>query len=879
MIKHFLPLLTFLLMPALLSVSINADTLPFTALQLSKDNIHLKPTGPDAIAGLGDWLLSNGTLCIAISDLGHETGLLPFGGELIDVGHCGKSNDQWPFQHLLVNLDKDHPLHPISINAKISPDAASINIVSENRSLRLFSRYQLHQDHPQQVLATYKIQRFSEGEPVGMVGALFLHPQGVLTPFSLSTYAPQYSTGFKHPAFNRHNYLELIEAMIPADIQVLVGDNNLKNPVTYALHLEKAILIEANGQHRVLPTFQQTHSDYTIQGLLTQPLWLPNGKKLGLLAFMQSQLMDIDIGQSLLIQQRITVGKRSDVASVTNQLYHGSKLQGRVINIEDGRNAIIHINSPQGHAITSIRPEKDGRFYAKLPLSTTSITLNIITPWGTEPPINIQVKPGTTDTGNISIKPASQLILPDIGPARLIFIGLNGTANPDFSNRLTSQVSEDAPTLNTLSRTGHIHDLKKILLAPGQYLVIASRGMEYSVIKTHIKLSAGQTKTLSLARPKHELPMKEWLAADFHVHAAPSFDSSMPIDERLRSFIANGSDVLISSEHNRIVSYQKNLKRLGFEQQMHIIDGVEFTGLSRSASAPYTNGHSNIFPVNADENAFSGGLPPREGRRIRDLIHDTKKQFPSALFQLNHPRGDDEDDEDLLYFEHLLNGAAYDANQKLHHQTNASLIDPDPATGIRDLDFDLLEIANGPDYKNYKRVLKDWFSLLKAGEKITGTGNSDSHGGRQLIAIPQNYIRYSGPYSQKKFIQAIDQGRLFATTGPMLDVWASTDNGKIYHMGETLKADKLTLNIKVNSASWVPINQLNIYLNGELYKQMQVQRNDHIILNINVKKDSFIVVEVTGKADALYAQVAPGFTPFAFSNPIYIDASSDNIRP
>ena len=34
-------------------------------------------------------------------------------------------------------------------------------------------------------------------------------------------------------------------------------------------------------------------------------------------------------------------------------------------------------------------------------------------------------------------------------------------------------------------------------------------------------------------------------------------------------------------------------------------------------------------------------------------------------------------------------------------------------------------------------------------------------------------------------------------------------------------------------------------------------------------------VEVEGPAEGIYAEVAPGHTPFAFSNPIFVDADQD----
>ena len=41
------------------------------------------------------------------------------------------------------------------------------------------------------------------------------------------------------------------------------------------------------------------------------------------------------------------------------------------------------------------------------------------------------------------------------------------------------------------------------------------------------------------------------------------------------------------------------------------------------------------------------------------------------------------------------------------------------------------------------------------------------------------------------------------------------------------------------------------------------------------ERDAFVTVEVEGDADATYAARLPKFTPFAFSNPVFVDADED----
>ena len=95
-------------------------------------------------------------------------------------------------------------------------------------------------------------------------------------------------------------------------------------------------------------------------------------------------------------------------------------------------------------------------------------------------------------------------------------------------------------------------------------------------------------------------------------------------------------------------------------------------------------------------------------------------------------------------------------------------------------------------------------------------------------------------------------------------------------LGQTVRQGQFTLHIKVNAASWVPVEQLRVYLNGSVYHQQAIVRGQELTLPISTDADGFVIVEVTAAADELYRVVAPGFIPFAFSNPIFIDLADDN---
>jgi hypothetical protein len=238
--------------------------------------------------------------------------------------------------------------------------------------------------------------------------------------------------------------------------------------------------------------------------------------------------------------------------------------------------------------------------------------------------------------------------------------------------------------------------------------------------------------------------------------------------------------------------------------------------------------------------------------------------------QLNHPRGSTR--RNLALFTHLSVGRALDPGRPLGHRTNRSLVEPDPASGVRDLDFDAMELLNGSNMKRYRLTRADWLSLLLQGEVRTATANSDTHNSREIIALPRNLValRRSRPFDEAAFLKALRTGRVCGTTGPLLEV--DLDGAG---PGERRRAPGGELRILVRAAPWVPVARARVFVNGDRVAQRPVLAGEELRIPLQFARDSFVFVEVDGEPGALYSRVAPGFTPFAFCNPIFVDADDD----
>jgi hypothetical protein len=69
-----------------------------------------------------------------------------------------------------------------------------------------------------------------------------------------------------------------------------------------------------------------------------------------------------------------------------------------------------------------------------------------------------------------------------------------------------------------------------------------------------------------------------------------------------------------------------------------------------------------------------------------------------------------------------------------------------------------------------------------------------------------------------------------------------------------------------------------VFVNGALEGRLDLSESRELSLPLHFAGDAFVTVEVEGAvedADSIYAALAPGFTPFAFTNPIFVDADED----
>ena len=91
-------------------------------------------------------------------------------------------------------------------------------------------------------------------------------------------------------------------------------------------------------------------------------------------------------------------------------------------------------------------------------------------------------------------------------------------------------------------------DSGEIPIEPGQYEVFVSRGPEYSLFNETIGISAGALTT-STAQIARVVDTSGFISGDFHVHMMNSPDAIVPLDVRVTTFLAEGVDYLVATDH------------------------------------------------------------------------------------------------------------------------------------------------------------------------------------------------------------------------------------------------------------------------------------------------------------------------------------------
>ncbi|MBB6520574.1 CehA/McbA family metallohydrolase [Pseudoteredinibacter isoporae] len=847
---------------------------------------QIRVAGDMAWGGIDDWQLSNGQVCAVISDIKHEGELAATGGYLTDFGFCDTPGEGFGQLYFAINLSGTSSPAFYKMEAQQGEDFSRILGWARYGGFELKVSYELNEQNANklQIKAELTHKKEVDGSEAAAFGLVNLNRGNKVFSTSLNGSGP--SPGYEHKPLPS-GLLDDLDGLVGVDMILSLPDAG-KNPMVYGQHIKNAYLLSEDGEKSQLPSFVGVTESYSAALTFTESFVFDNeGAFLDPLKLLETQMADLGMGETLVVEHEISLAAGRDAASVLNQYW--DKQPNLELPLPAGGMSVFMQRESDGAVINHAISAADGNVSLRAPAGKYRLRIEEQGRVLAEQPVDLQAD---TTLPSPELKASGKLRLPSGQTMRLSFFPEEGQ-HIDFSRQPFgfSTGGHSETSVIDVMLAGTESDPEVISLMPGRYRVLASRGPEYSAHMSKLNIEAGKESKLSIGVPQVEVATPNYVHADLHTHAAPSFDNSYPQEQRIRSYVAQGGEVLVATEHETIYDYHRDIAEMGLSDRLATVTGTEITGLVQSETAPHTLGHANAFPLRVQKGKYRSGAPAHENKRWRDVIAAVRKSDPKAVMQLNHPRVIYQPDEvsepgsqryNESYLMHLLDGRGHDPSQPLSAEQNRSLIEKDPETGVRDIDFDAMELINGTGagLHSYEQLRKDWFAFLKQGLRLVGTATSDSHGQTfgEVVLEPRTLIYMTkddvSKFDQDDFIAGIKSGNIYGTTGPLLNIALQSGDNRAM-MGETLSAKEAVLALTVNAAQWVDVHTLRIYINGELYQQMPIIKGQPNLLPLSFGKDSFVTVEVEGDRKGLYAEIVPVMPPFAFSNPIYVDADQD----
>jgi hypothetical protein len=752
--------------------------------------------------GVDDIAISNGRITAVFSALDAPIDLAPTGGNLIDFGLAGGVDDT-TLTYQIAGILPDDAFAFRTIDVATASDHVSVTVrgsLDGRSDVRVVTHYVLYGCESRLRVRSELFNGSADQQAFVIADAMHWGKRRVV-PF-----VPAPGQGYSQPELE---LLELSSLWSPLDFAA--GFTPSADSPSYG-----ALACGGDSLHGV--------NDLEISALGTPMTFVAPGDSLVL----ERMLVVGDAGKGPASSIDAIVAARDAEQPTGTLMVTGRILAGGMPFGGDVRRASVVVRASD-LALTAMVPAADGTFSAVVP-ARGELTIEV---WSFGRNVFERTLMGGGSFGDIEVpQPATLQVnvvrrpfgtgqrLPTY--AMVIVTPADDATRADVNGTFHERLDSCAPWLGPPN--GGSPACNQIVVDPqgsevevpaGNYVLLATAGPEHSLAAQPVQLVAGELSQLELEVAELDLVPPGWLSADLHVHGRASFDSGIPDEDRVKTFVAQGIDVIAATDHDVIGDYSDVVAALGVTDLVAVMGGLETTQLIpwmdvAGEDLPRVIGHFNFWPLTRDPSA------PRAGAPWDELIE------PGALFDrmapligeggmrmLNHPWGEPLFGRDQGY----LRAINFDPRVPIDDR---SRLLASPAGGHRNIDWNLIEIINGGDMSEMMQARTLWHALLAQNFIAPGAGNSDSHGITDgQLGWARNWVQVATQvvgFDAGMFDAAVRDGRMIAGNGIVVLVEVGPAIGTRRGLGLTphVAAPTDIVDITVNASPWIPVEEVRI---------------------------------------------------------------------
>jgi hypothetical protein len=401
---------------------------------------------------------------------------------------------------------------------------------------------------------------------------------------------------------------------------------------------------------------------------------------------------------------------------------------------------------------------------------------------------------------------------------------------------------------------------------PGTYEVAVTRGFEYEAWRGPLEVRAGEEARLDITL-RHVVDTEGWLSFDGHLHGGPSADSPVPVPDRIRTVVAEGLDVALSTDHEFVADWAPGVAESGLGEWVDTVIGQEVT-----ATLPE---HANAWPLVPDPDDPRGDFPRWYGLDL-DGFFGLMRERGAGIIQLNHPR----------------QGCNYLCLVRYDRLTGRPGIEDGSGLGVEgdpvlwSWNFDAVEYMNGyrspfvdPDSPEDTGMFEDWTSFLNHGHRITATGVTDEHDWGPP-GSPRTYFVGGEPFDEDEMVASVKAGKAQVSAGAFAHVRANDMGGP----GDTVSAadGEISLSIRVEAMPQIDVTHVIVFVNCDEALKIAATDPSGVVklddtFTVPVPRDAHVIVMAFGRGDMPLGMDGydPRRIPRVTTNALYVDADAD----